>query len=184
MMKLIINFLLLISLFTVTPVRASLITSDLSEDAYISYQGMDWAWASPDNVQFQGCDGPADPENYLTQVYDNADDVCSNQLMAPEFHDDWRYATASELDVLLNDIGLMAFVASNGSLIQATAYWNTGYTTVDYRNFLSGYVASSWGEIGYETFYVRDHETVVPEPPALLLSSLMMCMLAFRLRAQ
>jgi len=181
-MKLIINILLLISLFTVNTTQASLITSDLSEDAYISYQGMDWAWASPDNMQFQGCSGPADSENYLTRVYENADDVCSNQLMAPEFHDDWRYATAAELDILLNDIGLAAFVASNGSLIQAAAYWNTAYTTVDYRNFLSGYVASNWGANGYETFYVRDHDTVVPEPSALLLFSVMMCLLAFRLR--
>ncbi|WDD98179.1 PEP-CTERM sorting domain-containing protein [Thalassomonas actiniarum] len=183
MMKLIINFLLLISLFTLIPARAALITSDLSADAYIAYQGMDWAWASPDNIQFQGCSGPADAENYLAHVYDNAGDVCSNQLMAPEFHENWRYATASELDMLLNDIGLSAFVASNGSLIQAAAYWNTAYTTVDYRNFLSGYVASEWGSTGYETFYVRDHETLVPEPSTLLLFSLMICLLAFRLRA-
>ncbi|WDE10946.1 hypothetical protein [Thalassomonas haliotis] len=182
-MKFLINFLLLISLFTVNTTRASLIEADLSEDAYISYQGMDWAWASPNNLQFIGCAGPENTEGYLDKVYDNDNDVCANQLMAPQYHENWRYATAAELDILINDIGLASFFASSGSLIQAAAYWNTAYRTVDIGDFISGYIASGWGASGYETFYVRDHETVVSEPSSLLLFSLMICLLAFRLRA-
>ena len=167
-----------------SPARAGLISTALSADDYVAYQGMDWAWASPDNIQFQGCNGPDNADDYLTEIYSNNDDVCSNQLMAPEYHEDWRYATASELDILLNDLGLAAFFRTNGSIIQAAAYWNTGYTTVDYQNFLSGYVSSQWGSIGYETFYVRAHETLVPEPSTQLLFILMISLLALRLRRQ
>lgn len=140
---------------------AALINTDLTEDDFISYQGIDWAWASPVNIQIWGSN--------------------ENELMLPEFHSGWRFATLNELNILKTDLGLAAFMRLDGSYIQAVRYWNTTFTHVDSGDFFSGYISSQWGSGSYETFYVRE-SIPVPEPTTLLIFAMGLIGLGLRKR--
>lgn len=125
---------------------AALTVGPLPDTAYITIGGLDWAWASPVNVQFHG----------------------SNELMPPEFQEGWRFATDAEMASLPS---LADFTRPDGSLIKAPEYWNTYYTHVDPTDYAGGYVASQWGSgpyDEYDTVYVRD-VSVIPAPGALAL---------------
>jgi len=143
----------LLVMATVTVSSAALISTDLTSDSYITVGGLDWAWASPVNIQYFPPGAPA------------------NELMAPEYHDGWRFATVDEL---ASHPLLAAFTRGDGSFIVASAYWNTFYTHVDSIDFSAGLVRSTWATIGSpyddqvsETLYVRNHS--VPEPGTMLL---------------
>ncbi len=152
--KLLIATLLLVS----SSSFAGLITTDLTEDNFISYKGMDWAWASPVNV---------------TPYY-------TNILMAPEFHTGWRYATVAELNILrLNSeeiLDLFTRIDSSGNTYykHAVEYWNTELDYIDVDDFESLKINSlltsnpqlKWD---YETFYVRASVAKVPEPTTLFI---------------
>src|SRR6188768_3717252 len=71
------KFILIVGLFIFGGLRsvfANPILSDLPSDAYITINGLDWAWASP------------------VASHDFGD----NQLFDPELHAGWRFATAEE----------------------------------------------------------------------------------------
>lgn len=139
-LKSILSILLLIS----SHVYAGLITTELTDEHYITYKDIDWAWASSVNVEY---------------YYDNI-------LYAPDAFDrDWRIATEDELNILRNELTLADFTAVNESgetyIIQALQYWNTVLTDVDEQNFIDDLVNSAWpiiikNEYYYETFYVRN----------------------------
>jgi|GEM_PF-1389801 len=176
-----------ISVFLLSSIssRAGVIETPLSEDSYISYQGLDWAWASSVNVQ----------------IYFDLITGDHNELKAPEFHDGWRFATAAELNILVNELTVSAFRRADNSYIIATAYWNTMFTGVNASDFEIGHVGSYW-ELGsevdfknytgipanywYETFYVRDSQQTpaepVPEPSTILIFSLGLIGLGLRKR--
>ncbi len=128
------------------------LASDLQGINYITYQGYDWAWASPVNKEeWQG-----------------------NILYAPEVQDNWRFADETLLDVLKNELTIEDFKQANGELIKASEFFNSLFTHVDEANFLSGYISSEWTEegipyedyfSGFETFYVRDSS--IMETPAI-----------------
>lgn len=155
-LKLLLPFLLLVS----SSAFAGLITSDLTEDDYITYNGIDWAWASPINV---------------TPYY-------SNLLMAPEFHDGWRYATEEELNILRTELTIADFTRTDAFgvtyYVEAVEYWNTELTSVDIDvdDFNSGKINSMLTlnmptEWDFETFYVRatNANANVPEPTTLFI---------------
>ena len=139
-------------MLTVAGSSAALIATDLTSDVYITVGALDWTWASPVNIQFNGPD--------------------QNELKAPGFHDGWRFATVDEL---ANHPLLSAFTRGDGSYIFSTEYWNTLYTHVDPGDFSAGYVRSDWTstdpnnqyEYLAETVYVRNNP--VPEPGTMML---------------
>lgn len=146
----VVLFALALCLGMIGEADAVLISGPLPPDVYITQNGLDWAWASPVNEQFF---------------------CCGNELMLPEFHEGWRFATDEEMAYLpsLADFG-------DGS-IQAVEYWNTTLTHVDVWNYSGGKVSSSWGNGYWETIYVRGaggyidslSDNSVPEPGTLLL---------------
>ncbi len=137
---------------------ANLVSTPLPDAAYITHDGLDWAWASPVNEQWWG----------------------SNELMAPDFHEGWRFATDQEM---ASRPTLADFTRPNESLITASEYWNTYFTHVDASDLASGYVSSTWGHGVNETLYVRDADApVVPLPGAALLGLLGLSVAGARLR--
>lgn len=159
---------------------ASLITNDLTEDSFYTYAELDWAWVSPVNIQFIGCSNLVlNPDLYLTSVYSDPNNSCDNQLLDPSFHAGWRFATDDELQILKNEISLSNFIRADFSFINATMYWNTSFTHVDYVDFMNGNFSSQWGNSTFETFYVRDAKTV-PEPTTLMIFALGLITLAVR----
>lgn len=144
---------------------------DASYQAFITFDNKDWAWVSPVNSQFDDCLQEIDnEEDYLTTVLANSD--CTNQLLAPEYREGWRFATSSELDTAFNELTLNAFYDfENSMFIQATEYWNTNYINIDYLNFQANLISGEWSENSpYETFYIRDHlAQSIPEPSTLII---------------
>lgn len=128
----------------VSGASAALTPGPLPDTAYITVDGLDWAWASPVNEPIWG----------------------SNELKLAEFQDGWRFATDLEMAGLPS---LADFTRPDGSYIQAPEYWNTVYTHVDPADYANGYVASQWGNGSYETVYVRDAGSPIPAPGALAL---------------
>lgn len=147
--------------------HSSLIETDLSADDYISYKGLDWAWASPVNVQ------------YYFEFSEND----TNELMPADYHTGWRVATAEELVVVENEITSEGFRRDDGSYIVAIEYWNNLFTYFNVSDFNIGDISSDWdlgssvdirtGKIAdnywFETFYVRDSATTIPEPAGVVL---------------
>lgn len=164
-LKLATFFVLLLS----SVAHAGLITSDLTEDNYITVGNLDWAWASPVNVPL----------------------VLDNTLYAPTFHTDWRYAVGNEL-LILQSLTLEDFEVRdvNGNLLyikQAVEYWNDISTHIDVSDFNEKMRASAWtndpqNEYNYETFYVRD-VAQVPEPSTLLIFAIALIALSMKKRA-
>ncbi len=159
------------SLVCATLLDASNDINDAPYQAFITYDDKDWAWVSPVNTQFYNClQAIDDKEDYLTTVLVNSG--CDNQLLAPEYRQDWRFATTTELNTLFNTLTLEAFYDSDNSMfIQATEYWNTDYINIDHLNFKTNLISGQWSDnIAYETIYIRDHQgQPIPEPSMLII---------------
>ena len=168
MIKYSLKLATILFLFLSTVAHAGLITSDLSEDNYITVGDLDWAWASPVNVP----------------------SVFENTLYAPSLHNGWRYAEANEL-LILQSLTLADFEVRdvNGNILyikQAVEYWNDISTHIDISDFNAGMRASVWTtdaqtEYNYETFYVRNIQ--VPEPSTLMIFAIALIALSMKKRA-
>jgi hypothetical protein len=188
MIKLITKILVALSIFAASLANAGLITTDLTEDAYITYNNIDWTWASPVNTASWG----------------------TNTLYGPELHAGWRYASLTELDVIRSTLTLSAFTKkdeqNNDVYIQSVEYWNDVFisltedvnpeSSVSITNFIGGYISSDptyyvnsgLGEVNYfERFYVRDiadrPTAQVPEPSTLMIFAIALIALSLRKRA-
>ena len=168
--------------------HATLITdSDLiTDEHYITVNDIDFAWVSPVNVE----------------IWSFGD--YQNILHAPKLHDGWDYATDAEIQMLLDNAPLSAFLKDDGTYRNAVQFWNTLFDDVVYYNFadtpiedssnlenyLSGKVKSEWtvGDMfadtaSYETFYVRrniDSANPIPEPTSILIFALGILLLSVR----
>lgn len=142
---------------------ATLITTDLSDDTYITVNGIDWTWASSVNSEIYGI----------------------NQLMAPSFHG-WRFATQEEITFLKTSLTLADFTRDDGTYIHSAEYWNTQFFDINTFNFIDDAVSSNWVAQGsfndyFETFYVRATQTTpVPEPTNIAIFGLGLIALACR----
>ncbi len=179
MLKLLKTLFLTLVLFSSNHIWASVVHTDLLEQDYITYGGLDWAWASSVNVQY---------------YYDANGDV--NELLAPEIYPNWRFATADEMLFFKNNITLNDFKRVDGSFIVATHYWNSLFFDFNTTDFTYGDVASEWvmgSEVNFstgsfplnywfDTFYVRNSVTQpptqpVPEPATLFIIALALLLL-------
>lgn len=143
---------------------AGLITTELSEDTYISYGGYDWTWASPVNVT-----------NYELYDFNNGKRV--NEFKSADFHTGWMEIVNTnsnpDLERLFLELELSNFTSNNGFIINSVSYWNTIITEVDVDQF--GERLGKKNDLGneqyfnYETFYVRASVAKVPEPTTLFI---------------
>ncbi|MFT5760681.1 MAG: hypothetical protein ACI9LM_005468 [Alteromonadaceae bacterium] len=124
---------------------------------YINYNGYDWAWASPVNVEFFNSNG--------------------NILYAPELQKNWQFADEFLLNILRTELTVADFTTTTGDTIQAAQFFNSVYVTVNRNQFSS--VSSRFVDPNipfaslfatYETFYVRPSQ--VPEPSTLMIFAL------------
>jgi len=178
MIKFIHKFLVVLSFITAGVANAGLITTDLTEDNYVTIGELDWAWASSVNVsEWNG-----------------------NILKAPTLHEGWRYAKPEELTlfILNRDITLFQYTDKDENVAykHALSFWNTkierlviksgfGSSSTDIDNFNNGHinskvVADNNNKWYYETFYVRN--TQVPEPSTIMIFAIALIALSMRKR--
>lgn len=199
--KFVLAFIFIISLVSSNMVNATLITDSslLTSDHYVTYEGdgviIDFAWASPVNVEYWG-----DPDLDTT-----------NRLYAPELHEGWGYASDSDIDILLDNFTIDDFSNDDGSYIQAVSFWNSVFDDIVLRmniggvevvfdgnllDYTPGKVSSEWASSGVdgsqvlgsgnETFYVRttltNNPAPIPEPSTLMIFALALITLAGKKR--
>ena len=201
MFKFAIKVLLIISLLPLFSTQATLITdtSQLTDDHYVTYEGIDFAWVSPVNVEFW----PG-----------------TNILYAPDLHDGWDFATSEELALFRSNFSLSDFRFEISPGIyrykHAVQFWNSFFTDVricsdvddsceeqNVQNLIDGEIRSSWTtdsnieilpglfftidaidmeSAHFETIYIRRNAQPVPEPATLLIFALGIFALALRVR--
>jgi hypothetical protein len=171
-----------LALFLSSVVHAGLITSDLTEDNYVTIGELDWAWASSVNVRY--------------------DAVLDNTLYDPDFHIGWRYATVSELALFKSNSALALsyfaykdVVTGDTAYKHALSYWNSNideltltrqfFIPTDIEDFTEGRVQSaildSPTHYNDQTFYVRSAQ--VPEPSTIMIFAIALIALSMRKRA-
>ena len=134
--------------FAVPVSAAPIITSpELQESSYITFEGLDWTWAS----------------------VVSSSNFASNVLEAPSYREGWRFATVEEF---ANRPDASAFLDGNGGVINSVPYWNSVYGSVssgNYDNGVNGLIARTIDSPDpkfWEIWYVRDSVVAgsVPEP--------------------
>ena len=172
MIKLIKKFIFPLFFLISSSASAGLITTELTEDTYISYEGYEWTWASPVNGQ----------------TYNNGSGLGTNTLEAPDaFGRDWMFIEGVDLELLFTALTIDMFKNADGSLITSVLYWNSLYTEIDMIEANFDLRSSVWNviPIGFfdqqDTFYVRIAQ--VPEPSTLLIFAIALITLSLRKRA-
>jgi hypothetical protein len=174
MIKLIIKFVFPIFFLISSSAFAGLITTELAEDTYISYEGYDWTWASPVNVE----------------TYNNGSGLGTNTLEAPNaFGRDWLFIEGVDLLALFDELTVDMFKKTDGTLITSVLYWNSLYTEVDMDEANFNLKSSVWNVIPLDffnqrdTFYVRNTPSQVPEPSTIMIFAIALIALSLRKRA-
>ena len=131
-------------------------SNTISSEFYITKDGFDWVWASFVNIQF---------------AYGGL-----NELKLPTFNGrNWKFAeTTAELNALLL-LTLADFTRTDGTIIEASKFWNTQIHGVDVDNLNDKDIASVWvandndAKFYYDPFYVRTQAAPasIPEPSTL-----------------
>jgi hypothetical protein len=157
---------------------AGYITTDLTEDNYISYQGYDWTWASPVNET-----------NYDREDFVNGRVI--NTFQDADFHTGWMDIVNTiadpNLEQLFASLSLDNFKDASGNIIHSVAYWNSYFTTVDELQFGTRLGQKNdtpnSSSFYFETFYVRASvapTTNVPEPATLFILAIGLVGVAIR----
>jgi len=166
-LKLLTATLMLVSSYSF----AGYISTDLTEDSYITYAGYDWTWASSVNVT-----------NYNRTDFFTSETL-TNTFSDASVHTGWMsFAAGSDLDLLFQQLTLAHFMDSNNQAIHSIAYWNSDFIDVDdvfkvnHANynpldfaFRSGMKDDSGNFETDETFYVRATVAKVPEPTSIFM---------------
>jgi len=176
MIKFIYVFLIAVTVFISNVSHAGIISAgvDLSDDAYTTVDGLDWTWASSINV------GSRD-----NNIFEEA---------SFRGHFGWRTLSPEELITLKNDLTIIDhFTNIDGSIVQSLQYWNTDLTVLipdDLQNFrddlikgaIDNSIPSSISQWHYETFYVRNTPSEVPEPSTIMMFTIALITLSMRKR--
>ena len=80
-----------LAIFLSSVAHAGLITTDLTEDSYVTIGDLDWAWAS------------------RVSVHNDND----NELFAPTIHDGWDYATEEQLSTFISKRNINDFISKD-----------------------------------------------------------------------
>ena len=175
-------------LFISSVAHAGLIKSDLTVDNYVTIGDLDWTWASSENASHPG-NTIYSPDLILGLPASERDEW---------ERDDWRHATIDELSYFISNrvinIALFSYKNASGDTLYKNSfvYWNTfleEVTSDDVNDFNAGLIETYLvGDIGgsswaYETFYVRDTPSDVPEPSTLLIFAIALIALSLRKRA-
>ena len=150
-LKLLFPLLLLISNSAI----AGLITTDLTRDTYITYEGYDWTWTSTVNTTL-----------YKDSVFGDRTDTKENRFEDANFHAGWM-EIVPELETLFKALTIDLFTKTNGDFIHSLSYWNSIYTEVNASDFNLRLGAKNDNQSDtdyYDTFYVRASVAQVPEP--------------------
>jgi len=191
MIKFFFKTLIFISLFAATSAYAGLISTDVTEDSFITRGDLDWAWASTIHLV-----------EYQEEV-----GATINYLKEADYHAGWRVVSTekingvSELD-LLRSLTITDFceydngVIDVSTCIQALSFWNTELTAIadiDISDFNNGWIKSKSAadntfeenefEWMHETFYVRNTVSQVPEPSSIMIFAIALIALSMRKRA-
>jgi hypothetical protein len=176
MIKLIKKFVFPLFFLISSSAFAGLI-ADLPKSTYFSQGGYDWTWASPVNVTTQNFGGGFGGGPAFTNTFEDAD-----------FHTGWM-----EFDEIINpDIYALFealtvgdFTRTDGSIIHSAVYWNSYYTGVDKTQFdmRKGKKNDNLPINNYETFYVRNTPSQVPEPSTIMIFAIAIIALSLRKRA-
>jgi len=170
-------FLLVVTAFISNVSHAGIISADidLSDDSYTTVGGLDWTWASSINVGSRG-----------GNIFEDA---------SYRAHFGWRTLRPEELIILKSDLTIDDhFRNIDRSIIQSLEYWNTDLTVLiadDIANFnsnsikgaIDNSIPSSTLYWHYETFYVRNTPSQVPEPSTLMIFAIALIALSMRKRA-
>lgn len=160
------KFILLLSGFLLLCfVRISIaapITDPLPESTYITWNNLNWTWASSVSERTWGTDSG------------------DNILSGPDSHEGWRSATDVEwadFTALDGDTRLGLFSIDSGGYVHSAEYWNTIFHSVDGYNMRRGEIARVIDDIKgfHDLVYVRnlgDNNSPVPEPATMLLFGL------------
>lgn len=149
---------LLALMLAVAPAASAQSAGPVAANAFITYLGLNWAWANPCRMSGSSCDG------------------------SYSFQDGFRFATATEwtnrpaITAFLDAAG--NFAGSGGQMRCASAWFSSIWVNCDYTDAVNGYFGSGAGEFvldnpNRETWLVRgDPGTpngVVPEPATMSL---------------
>ena len=141
------------------PAAAQTYTGPVASNAYITFNGFDWAWASPCHAGEPSCDG---------FNINGADGTW-------HFANDAEWALRPSASDFLRPDG--NFSSSGGMMACAAGWFAISYTHCDYSNGVDGYYSSGPNEVGPrggnpadETWIVRSQQVVAtPEPASLTL---------------
>jgi hypothetical protein len=141
-------------------------SDNIPDELIVIKDQFEWVWASGVNSEL-----------YL-----------NNTLMSPEFHgtQGWRFAKSVDELAELASLQLEDFKNDDGSLIHAALYWNTWLMSVNSDQFVqrrSEWAGSNTSLWTYETFYVRDIPSDVPEPSTIMIFAIALIALSLRKRA-
>jgi len=207
MIKFIQRFLIVLSFITVGVANATLITEDLTEDNYATIGQLDWAWASvinsngaTENTIF----GPTDVfDSSLNVTWRYATENELSTFIGLILSDPDYYL---DLFTLKDDFGNI--LKDDQDLVQykhAIPFWNSVYEDLysgisagggNTDNFKAGEIKSNLttftGSFNpfipgpedwyYETFYVRDTPSQVPEPSTIMIFAIALIALSMRKR--
>jgi hypothetical protein len=201
MIKFIRKFLIVLSFISAGVANATLITEDLTEDNYATIGQLDWAWASVINtngVAQNEIYGPADVFDAALNVtwrYANDDELSAFItliLSDPNYYLD--------LFTLKDNLGNIVKDGLNIKYKHAIPFWNSDYEDVysgsggNTDNFLAGKINSKVSTFSgsfnpfvaspedwyYETFYVRNTPSQVPEPSTIMIFAIALIALSMR----
>lgn len=140
------------------PAAAQTYSGPVASNAYITFNGLDWAWASPCHAGDPSCD---------SFNINGADGT-------------WHFANAAEWALRPSASDFLRpdgnFAGTGGLMACASGWFSLSYTHCDYDDAVSGYYSSGPNMVGPqggqywdETWIVRGQVVATPEPASLTL---------------
>ncbi|MFD2165249.1 PEP-CTERM sorting domain-containing protein [Thalassotalea euphylliae] len=175
-----------LSLFICGIANSSILLSEVSENAYITIDGYDIAWANPCGLGPSSCD-PLDLSYQSQFGWRAMDSVLFNQLGITPWDFVFEganvdYFTGNNLDESTGArVANLSGSLPNGNVAVAAPWFSNNYTHIDWGNGLDGYWSFSDNfAVGYyDTLVVRESLTV-PEPSTVIMIAMGIFVLSTR----